>query len=95
MAVRVGKRSIERVTASQVVPAGMWPGQRMMQGTRCPPSHVVALVPRQGALLPPSSPFREPLSLVKMTSVSSSMPSSRSLCISTPVAQSMQATAPP
>ena len=73
----------------------MRPGQRMMQGTRSPPSSVLALMPRQGALLPPSVPLREPLSLVKTTSVLSASPRRSSASISTPVLQSMQATAPP
>ncbi len=55
----------------------MCPGQRTMHGTRMPPSHVVPLAPRSGALLPPSTP-RDPLSLVKITIVSSSSPSASS-----------------
>ena len=46
----------------------------MIHGTLWPPSHVVALVLRKEPLLPPSFRAREPLSLVKITKVSSNIP---------------------
>ena len=37
---------------AQVVPAGIFPGQRMMQGTRVPPSQQVPLPSRNGPAEP-------------------------------------------
>ena len=42
--------------ASLVVPAGISPGQRMMQGTRTPPSQQVPLPSRSGPAEPAWSP---------------------------------------
>src|SRR3546814_10127741 len=77
-AARVGKRSIAVASSEVVPPAATRPGQRAMQGTLIPPSQVVPLVPRSGELLPPPSPAREPLSLVKTTRVLSSRPNADS-----------------
>ena len=48
----VGSRSIVMSIASDVVPAGILPGQRMMQGTRTPPSQHVPLPSRSGPAEP-------------------------------------------
>ena len=61
--------------ARQTMPAGSRPGQRAMHGTRKPPSQVVLFIPRRPPVLPPN---QGPLSLVKITSVLSSRPSSLS-----------------
>ena len=37
-AARVGKKSMVAISPSFVFPSGIFPGQRMMQGTRIPPS---------------------------------------------------------
>ncbi len=52
-------------------PARMRPGQRMMQGTRTPPSHSVPLPSRSGPAEPAWFPklSQGPLSLVKITNV--------------------------
>ena len=52
-AAMVGKKSIDDMMSFLTVPAGILPGQRIMQGTRCPPSHVVPLMPLKLSLLPP------------------------------------------
>ena len=68
-------------TSLQTEPAGILPGQRMMVGTRMPPSHVLNFAPRSGSAEPPwwrSLRCHGPLSLVKMTTVLSSTPVSLS-----------------
>ena len=55
-------------------PAGTLPGQRMINGVRIPPSIAVKYVLRHGPFAPPQGLLSGPLSLVKMTSVLSSMP---------------------
>ena len=49
----VGKISIDDMMPVLIVPAGIFPGQRIMQGTRCPPSQVVPFMPLSDPLLPP------------------------------------------
>ena len=85
---------MEPATSSVVRPGATRPGHRTTHGTRMPPSQVVAFAPRRGSLLPPSTP-REPLSLVKITTVSRSRPSSPNSCTIAAVAQSIAATAAP
>lgn len=52
MAARVGRMSMVMRGSVQVVPAGMCPGQRMMQGTRVPPSKLVPFPSRSGEAEP-------------------------------------------
>ena len=47
----VGRKSVLWITVSLVLAAGIFPGQEITQGTRVPPSYIVALPPRKGALL--------------------------------------------
>ena len=91
---KVGSRSIIVVNAAQVVPDGIVPGQRARQGMRMPPSRVDPFPPLSGALLPPCLGL-QPLSEVKTTSVSSSIPRSASVSRITPVVASRCATAAP
>jgi hypothetical protein len=44
--------SIVITGSSHRAPAGIVPGQRMMHGSRTPPSHVVPLPSRSGPALP-------------------------------------------
>ena len=69
------------MTSSETAPAGTWPGQRTIAGTRMPPSQSVRFWPRNGRLLSwkllvPWLPCSNvaPWSLVKTTSVSSGQP---------------------
>ncbi len=62
----VGSQSMEMATCGVVEPGRMWPGQRMIAGTRMPPSRSSALRPEKGQLSEKRSP---PLSLVKTTRV--------------------------
>ena len=52
----VGSMSIVIRKVSHVVPVGIFPGQRMMHGTRTPPSQLVPLPSRNGPALPACSP---------------------------------------
>jgi len=66
-------------------PGSIVPGHQAMAGTRLPASKSVPLVPRNGVY--PQSGYTSchaPLSVVQMTSVSCSMPSSRTLSMTTP-----------
>ena len=49
---RVGSKSMLIARSSLTRPAGMWPGQRAMNGTRVPPSHAVVLPSRSGSAEP-------------------------------------------
>ena len=71
------------------LPAGTLPGQRTIIGTRKPPSITVPLAPANG-VWPPSGQvkFSAPLSVVKATMVSPSMPRSFSFCITAPTMSS-------
>ncbi len=71
------------------LPAGTLPGQRIMQGTRKPPSMMVPLLCANG-VCPPSGQVKTsvPLSVVKMTMVLSSTPMSLSFCITRPTSSS-------
>jgi hypothetical protein len=51
--VSVGNTSIVVAGSRRIEPAGICPGQRMMQGTRWPPSKVVPLPSRNGPAEPP------------------------------------------
>ena len=48
----VGNRSMVIIMSSQVVPAGILPGQRMSVGSRMPPSQQVPLPSRNGPAEP-------------------------------------------
>jgi len=63
---KVGMRSIVQDNLLQVLPAGIFPGHRMMQGMRMPPSVVLPFQPERGRLLPPHL-LAAPLSEVKTT----------------------------
>ena len=56
---KVGSKSIVVATSPDIVPVGIRPGQRMMQGTRNPPSQVLALPPRRGWLLRAAPPLSD------------------------------------
>ena len=51
MAAVVASRSVKQIVSSETVPAGIWPGRRAMNGTRCPPSNGVPLPSCQGPLV--------------------------------------------
>ena len=74
-ATKVGNQSRPDMMPFSTLPAGTLPGQRMMAGTRKPPSRAVPLPPAKG-VCPPSGQvkFSAPLSVVKTTIVSSSSP---------------------
>ena len=93
----VGNRSIVPATASQLVPAGIRPGQQAIVGTRTPPSHVLPLLPRSGPAEVKSftGPTHGPLSLVKITSVWSSSPCSRNVSSTRPTLASTSSTQSP
>src|SRR5690348_10729438 len=88
----VGSTSRLAVTASQVAPAGILPGHQAIVGSRMPPSNVLALNPRNGALLAARVP---PLSDVNNTSVRPSSFNSRSLSTTRPTLQSTSSTQSP
>ena len=88
----VANRSIVTAGSWLTVPAGTRPGQRTMQGTRKPPSQVVPFIPRRPPVLPP---YHGPLSLVKTTSVRSSIPRSSSLASTRPTLASSSAITSP
>src|ERR1700683_2549634 len=69
-ATKVGSQSRPETMPFSTLPAGTLPGQRMMQGTRKPPSSAVPLPPAKG-VCPPSGQvkFSAPLSVVKTTMV--------------------------
>ena len=52
----VGRMSIVIAGSEQTVEGGIFSGQRIMQGTRTPPSHAVALPSRKGLAEPAWSP---------------------------------------
>ena len=56
IAAMVGSRSIVVTTSFEMVLLVMRSGQRMMPGTRCPPSNVVHLPSRSGPAEPASLP---------------------------------------
>src|SRR4051812_22540287 len=87
--MNVGRMSISLVTASHDPPAGTFPGQSAIVGSRIPPSQVLALNPRRGALLAERVP---PLSEVNRTSVLSDRPSSRIVSSTFPQPQSTSST---
>ncbi len=74
---KVGSMSIMPVISSVAVPAGILPGHQAIVGSRMPPSHVLPLKPRSGALTARGVP---PLSEVNSTSVRSASFSSRTAC---------------
>jgi len=80
------------VTASVSVPAGILPGHQAMVGSRIPPSSVLPLKPRSGALTPRGVP---PLSEVKITRVFSLNPSARTVSSTCPTLQSTSSTQSP
>ena len=49
----VGSTSIVITGSRQTLPASIIPGQRMMHGTRTPPSNVVPFPSRSGPVVPP------------------------------------------
>ncbi len=89
------KKSMAVTSSLLTEPALTLPGQRTMQGTRIPPSQTCPLCPRSAPLSPPSPRSRLPLSEVKITIVLSARPRLSSSAMSTPVLQSMAATAAP
>ena len=88
-ATRVGKKSRPDMMPFSTFPAGMWPGQRAIIGTRMPPSMIVPL-PAANGVLPPSGQvkFSVPLSVVNTTIVLLSSPSAFSLSITPPTTSS-------
>ena len=72
MSVRVGNRSKPARSASDLVPALIFPGHHATAGTRCPPSYWLNLSPRKG----PSTGLilTSPLSDQKNTSVFAASP---------------------
>src|SRR5580704_11833674 len=56
-ATSVGNQSSPGVILFSTFPAGTWPGQRIMQGTRKPPSRAVPLPPANG-VCPPSGQMK-------------------------------------
>src|SRR3974390_2346951 len=81
-AVSVGNQSSPEKIPFSTEPGLMWPGQRIMAGTRKPPSKLVPLVALNG-VMPPSGQVKTsaPLSVVKMTMVLLVSPMS-SICLS-------------
>ena len=71
------------------LPAGTLPGQRIIAGTRKPPSNTVPLLCAKG-VCPPSGHVKTsvPLSVVNTTMVLSSTPMSLSFCITSPTSSS-------
>ena len=71
------------------LPAGTWPGQRIIAGARKPPSMTVPLDCANG-VCPPSGQVKTsvPLSVVKITMVLLSTPMSLSFCITMPMSSS-------
>ena len=89
-------------------PAAIFPGQRAMKGTRCPPSHRSRFTPRSSPMLAcwncrmrsyapgfTSSATSGPLSLVKMTSVFSATPACSSAASTRPTTPSVCTTKSP
>ena len=76
-AASVGSQSRPEKMPFSTVPGLTLPGQRMIAGTRKPPSNTVPLVPLNG-VMPPSGQVKTsaPLSVVKMTMVLSASPMS-------------------
>src|SRR5271169_634916 len=74
-ATKVGNQSSPETIPFSTLPAGTWPGQRTIAGTRKPPSRPVPLPPANG-VCPPSGQvkFSAPLSVVNTTMVFSSSP---------------------
>ena len=54
---RVGKMSMVMAGSRQTLPGGILPGQRMMHGSRTPPSQMVALPSRNGPAEPAWFPY--------------------------------------
>src|SRR4029450_4480225 len=76
MAASVGNKSTPCTISSLTRPAGILPGQRIMNGTRMPPSHAVKYCPRHGPAQPSQGRTNSgPLSLAKITIVLSRIPS--------------------
>ena len=88
-ATKVGNQSRPETMPFSTLPAGTLPGQRMIAGTRKPPSITVPLPPANG-VWPPSGQvkFSVPLSVVKATMVLSSRPLSLSYFITEPTMSS-------
>ena len=94
-ATKVGNQSSPEMIPFSTFPAGTRPGQRIMQGTRKPPSSAVPLPPANG-VWPPSGQvkFSAPLSVVNTTIVLSSKPSSLSFFMTAPTISSSWANPP-
>ena len=88
---KVGSTSMLPAIRSHVVPAGIRPGQRMIQGSRTPPSRLVPLLPENGGAGRPAGPLSE----VKITRVFSSKFCSRSAAMIWPTDQSISSMASP
>ena len=72
--------------SARVDPGAIFAGQRMKKGVRMPPSKKVAFQPRKGAFRSGIPLYQAPpLSLVKMTSVLSSIPACLSFAITSPM----------
>src|SRR5213079_2305945 len=86
---KVGNQSSPEMIPFSTLPAGTLPGQRIMQGTRKPPSKTVPLLCANG-VCPPSGQVKTsvPLSVVNTTMVLSSTPMSLSFCITMPMSSS-------
>ena len=87
----VGNTSIFPAIWLHWVPAGIFPGQRMMQGSLTPPSKLLPFFPLNG----PAEPVAGPLSEVKITKVFSSSPSSLIVFITCPTDQSISSITSP
>ena len=88
-AQNVGNQSSPETMPFSTLPAGTLPGQRMIIGTRKPPSSAVPLPPAKG-VWPPSGQvkFSAPLSVLNARIVLSSSPSSSSYFITAPTMSS-------
>src|SRR5215510_6585605 len=86
----VGTQSSDAKMSLKIVPALMTPGQRMTQGARMPPSHVLGFPPLNG-VTPPSGNVMvsAPLSVVKTTIVLFACPMSSSFLRTRPMLSSI------
>lgn len=76
-ATKVGNQSLLPKIPLSSLPAGTWPGQRIMAGARKPPSNPIPLLPANG-VMPPSGQENTsaPLSVLKTRMVLFSTPMS-------------------
>ena len=83
---RVGNQSLLPKIPFPTLPAGTWPGQRIIAGARKPPSSPIPLLPANG-VMPPSGQVNTsaPLSVVNTTIVLLSIPRSFRCCRTAPM----------